>query len=136
MRYVEPLSDARTMLGDFFTIRLMVAVQKFRMRMLVVEFREVAVDGVGMAAFGFQLNGQMFNLEFTGHPASDRLEKVGCEGLVAAVDLHVGGHHDKSRFDGPDVQVMDVLHAGDGFDGGRHERRADAGRGGLQEDLK
>lgn len=55
----------------------MVAMQEFRMRMLVVEFGEIAVDGFGVAAFGFQLDGQMFDLEFTGHPVPDRLKEVG-----------------------------------------------------------
>lgn len=55
----------------------MVAMQEFRMRMLVVEFGEIAVDGFGVAAFGFQLDGQMLDLEFTGHPVPDRLKEVG-----------------------------------------------------------
>jgi hypothetical protein len=38
-----------------------VAVQEFGMRMLVVEFGEVAVDGFGMAAFGFELDRQMLD---------------------------------------------------------------------------
>lgn len=77
LRYVELLSDARTMLADFFTIRLVMRVQKFRVRMLVVEFGEVAMDGFGVAAFGFELNGQMFDFEFTGDPVADCLEEVG-----------------------------------------------------------
>ena len=65
------------MLADFFTIRLVMRVQKFRVRMLVVEFGEVAMDGFGVAAFGFELNGQMFDFEFTGDPVADCLEEVG-----------------------------------------------------------
>ena len=78
------------MLANFFTIRLVMRVQKFRVRMLVVEFGEVAMHGFRMAAFGFQLNGEVLDLEFTGHPVADRLEKVGREGLVAALDLYGG----------------------------------------------
>ena len=47
------------------------------MRMLVVEFGEIAVDGFGMAAFGFELDRQVLDLEFTGHPVPDRLKEVG-----------------------------------------------------------
>jgi hypothetical protein len=64
------------------------------------------------------------------------LEEVGREGLVVAVDLHMRGHHDEARFNRPNMQVMDILHAGNGFDGGGDLRGAEAGRGGLQEDLK
>ena len=67
----------RTKPVDCFSSRLMVAMQEFRMRMLVVEFGEIAVDGFGVAAFCFQLDGQMFDLEFTGHPVPDRLKEVG-----------------------------------------------------------
>ena len=106
------------------------------MRMLVVEFGEIAVDGFGMAAFGFELDRQVLDLEFTGHPIPDRLKEVGREGLVVAVDLDMRGHHDEAWFDRPNMKVMDILHAGDGFDGGCHLGRAQAGRGGLQENLK
>ena len=47
------------------------------MRMLVVEFGEVAVDGFGMAAFRFELDRQMFDFEFTGDPVANGLEEVG-----------------------------------------------------------
>ena len=47
------------------------------MRMLVVEFGEVAVDGFGMAAFRFELDRQMFDFESAGHPVPDRLKEVG-----------------------------------------------------------
>ncbi len=66
-----------------------------------------------MAAFRFELDGLVFDLEFVGHPIPDCLEEVGREGLVAAIDLHVGRHHDEAWFHRPDVEVMDVLHAGD-----------------------
>ncbi len=85
-----------------------------------------------MAAFRFELDGLVFDLEFVGHPIPDCLEEVGREGLVAAIDLHVGRHHDEAWFHRPDVEVMDVLHAGDGLDGCRNECRAHAGWSGLQ----
>lgn len=85
-----------------------------------------------MAAFRFELDGLVFDLEFVGHPIPDCLEEVGREGLVAAIDLHVGRHHDEAWFHRPDVEVMDVLHAGDGFDGGGDQRGTHAGRGGFQ----
>lgn len=90
------------------------------------------MDGFGMAAFRFELDGLVFDLEFVGHPIPDCLEEVGREGLVAAIDLHVGRHHDEAWFHRPDMEVMDVLHAGDGLDGCRDKGRAHAGWSGLQ----
>ena len=114
----------------------MVAVQKLGMGMLVVEFREVAVDGFGMAAFGFELDRQMLDAEVGCDALSDGVEQFAGEGFIVSVDLHMRGHHDEARLNRPDVQVMDILHTGNGFDGGGDLRGADAGRGGLQEDLK
>ena len=72
---------ARRLVGFVTNLRekcgLVMAVQKLGMGMLVVEFREVTVDGFGMAAFGFELDRQVLDLEFTGHPVPDRLKEVG-----------------------------------------------------------
>ena len=106
------------------------------MGMLVVEFREVAMYGFGMAADCFQLNRQVLDAEVGCDPLPNRVEQFAGEGFIVSVDLHMRGHHDEARLDSPNVEVMDILHAGDGFDGGGDLRGADAGRGGLQEDLK
>lgn len=65
------------MLADFFSIRLVMAVEELRVRMLVVEFGKVAMNGVGVAAFGFELDREVLDPEFIGHPVSDRLKQVG-----------------------------------------------------------
>ena len=54
------------------------AVQKLGMGMLVVEFREVAVDGLGRAAFGFELDRQMLDAE------------VGCDRLWDGMEEGAG----------------------------------------------
>ena len=65
------------MLADFFSIRLMMAMEKLWMGPLPGQLVEVAVDGFGMAAFGFELDRQVLNAELRCHPVADRLEEVG-----------------------------------------------------------
>ena len=81
-----------------------------------------------MAAFGFELDRQVLDAEVDCDALSDGMEEVAGERLIVPVDLYMGGHHDEARLNGPDVEVMHVLHAGDGFDGGGDLSGADAGR--------
>jgi len=39
---------------------------------------------------------------------------------IISLDEDMTGHHNQPRFDRPDMEVMDVLHAGDRFDGRSH----------------
>ena len=112
------------------------AVEEFGVRLLAGQSVEVAVHGVRVAAFRFQLDGQVFDAEVGCDALSDGMEEVAGQGLIVPIDLYMRGHHDEARLDRPDVEVMHVLHAGNGFDGGGDLRGADAGRGGLQKDLK
>lgn len=95
--------------------------------MLTGELVEVAVHGLRMAADCFQLDGQVLDAELGSDPLSNRVKQIAGERLVVSVDLHMCRHHDEARFDRPDVQVVDILHAGYGFDGGCDLRRTDPG---------
>ena len=104
--------------------------------MLAGEFREIAMHGFRMTAFCLQLDGQMLDLEFARNPMLDRLEQIAGQGLIIPVHLHMRGQHDKARFNGPDVQVVDIPHAWNGLDGGRDLGRAHAWWCGLQQYFK
>ncbi len=108
------------------------AVQDFWLRMLTVQTIEIAVNGLGVAAFRLKLNREMLDAEFCRDPVPDRLQQVAGQGLVISVDLHMRRHHDEAWFDRPNVQVVDILHAGNGFDGGRDLGGADARRSRFQ----
>lgn len=108
------------------------AVQDFLVRVLTGQTVEVAVDGIRVAAFCFKLDGDMFDAELGRDPASDRLKQIAGESLVIPVNLNVRRHHDEAWLDRPNVQVMDILHPWNGFDGGRDLRRADTGGSGFQ----
>ena len=99
---------------------LVMAVQDFRLRVLAGKMVEVAVDSLRMAAFRLQLDREVLDAEVRRDPAPDRLKEVACQCLVVPVDLHMCRHHDEAWFDRPNVQIMDVLHAGNGLDGGRN----------------
>ena len=94
------------------------------------------MHSIRVAAFRFKLDGHMFDAEFGRDASSDGLQQIAREAVVIAVHLHMCRHHDEARFNGPDVQVMDILHAGNGFDGGRNQRGADTGGSGLQQNFK
>lgn len=106
------------------------------MRMLVGQFGQVAVHGIRVATFCFKLDGQVLDAEVGCDALSDGMEEVAGERLIVPVDLYMGGHHDEARLNGPDVQVMDIFYAWNGLDSGGDLSGADAGRGGLQKDLK
>ena len=112
------------------------AVQDFLVRVLTCESVEIAVDGLRVAAFRLQLDGEMLDAKLGGDPSPDRLEQVAGQGLVITVDLHMCRHHDEPWFDRPNVQVVDVLHAGNGFDSGCDLRGADTGWSRLQKNFK
>ena len=85
-----------------------------------------------MAALCLKLDGQVFDAEVGGDQVSNRLEQIAGQGLIVSVYLHMCRHHDQARFNGPDVEVMDIFYAWNGLDGGRDLGWADTGRGGLQ----
>lgn len=90
------------------------------------EFPEVAVDVVRIAALGFQLNGHVFDAEIRRDPVLDQLQQLQRGAMM--FDHDVAGEHNQPRFDRPNVQIMHVPHAGDGFHRGCDMRRADARR--------
>ena len=90
------------------------------------EFPKVTVDVVGIAALGFQLNGHVFDAEIRRDPVLDQLQQLQRGAMM--FDHDVAGEHDQSGFDRPNVQIMHVPDAGDGFHGGCDMGRADARR--------
>ena len=96
---------------------LLVAVERFDWLMLCGELGQVAMDVVGIAAMGFQLDRHVFDAEVGGNPVMDRAEQRVGEDCVISIHQHMGGEHDEARFYGPDMEIMHVLHAGQGLDG-------------------
>ena len=87
---------------------------------------KVAVDVVGVAALGFQLNGHVFDAEIRRDPVLDQLQQLQRRAMM--FDHDVAGEHDQPGLDRPNVQIMHVLDAGDGFHRGCDMRCTDAGR--------
>ena len=56
--------------------------------------------------------------------------------LVISVDLNMCRHHDEPWFDRPNMQVVDILHTGNGFDSGCDLRGADTGGSRFQKNFK
>ncbi len=81
-----------------------------------------------MRAMCLELNRDMGNSEIVGDPAADGLEQFACERTILLVDQHMTGQHHQPWFNGPHVQIVNVIHAGNRFNGGRNMRGADARR--------
>ena len=92
--------------------------------MLFCQLSEVAVDVVGIAARGFELDGHVLDAELRSNAVLDKLKQL--RHRVMLFDHDVAGEHDQPRLNRPDVQVMHVLDAGDRLYGCGHMRCADA----------
>ena len=91
---------------------------------LLCQLSEVAVYVLGIAALGFELDGHMFDAELRGDAVLNQLEQLRCR--VMLFDHHVTGEHDQPRLDCPNVQIMHVFDAWDGFHRSGNLRGADA----------
>lgn len=93
---------------------------------LPCQLPKVAVDIVRIATLRFQLNGHVFDSEIRRDPVLDQLQQLQRRAMM--FDHDVAGEHDQPRFDRPNVQVMHVLDAGNGFHRGCDIGRTDARR--------
>ena len=93
---------------------------------VIGQFPKVAVDVVGIATLGFQLNGHVFDAEIRRDPILDQLQQLQRGPMM--FDHDMAGEHDQARFDRPNVQIMHVLDARDCFHRGGDMRCADARR--------
>ena len=100
---------------------------------LFCQFPQVAVYVVGLTAFGFQLNGHVFDAEVRGDSVLDQLQQL--SGSAMVVDHHMAGQHDQARFHCPDVKVVYVLDAGNRLHGRCDVRDADTWRSRFQQDI-
>jgi len=55
---------------------------------------------------------------------------------MVLIDQNVTGQHHQSRLDGPHMQIMNVVHARNRFDGACDVRGADARRCGFKQDFQ
>jgi len=92
---------------------------------------KVEVDVVWIAALGFQLNGHVFDAEICRDPVLDQLQQLQRGAMM--FDHDVAGEHDQPGLDRPNVQIMDVPHAGDGFHRGCDMGCTDARRTTISE---
>ena len=87
---------------------------------------KVAVDVVGIAAFGFQLDGHVSDAEIRRDPVLNQLQQLQRSAMM--FDHDMTGQHDQPRFDRPNVKIMHVLDTWNGFHCGCDMRRTDARR--------
>lgn len=78
--------------------------------MVVGQFAEIAMDVVVFTALGFQLDSHVFDAELRGNAGLDHVQQV--QRGVGPVDHDVGGEHDQAWFHSPNMEIVDVLHAG------------------------
>ena len=78
------------------------------------------MDVVRVATVGSHLNRHMLDAEICADPGADGMKKVIGQYRIVPIDEYMAGHHDQARFDRPDMEVVDVLHAGDCLDGRRY----------------
>jgi len=87
---------------------------------LLCQRGEIAVDLVRVATVGFHLYRHMFDAEICADPGADGMQKVIGHCRIIPIDEYMTGHHNQPRFDRPDMEVVDVFHAGDRLDGRSH----------------
>lgn len=92
------------------------------------EVAEVAVSVHPVAALRFHLDREVLDAELGSHLTADGVEQLVGEGGIVAFHHDVTGQHHEARLDGPDMQIVHVLHARDLFDRLDYVRRFDAGR--------
>src|SRR5580765_7840339 len=85
--------------------------------MLLCQRGEIAVDLVRVATVGSHLNRHMLDAEICPDPCADGMQQIIGHCRIIPIDEDMTGHHNQSRFDRPDMEVVDVLHAGDCLDG-------------------
>ena len=105
---------------DRFLDRSVVHMHKPLILVLLCQRGEIAVDFVWVATVGSHLNRHMFDAEICADPGADGLQKVIGHGRVVSVDESMTGHHNQPGFDRPDMEIVDVLYAGDCLNGCSH----------------
>ena len=88
--------------------------------MLLCQCGEIAVNLIRVATISSHLNRHVLDAEICADPCADGLQKVIGHCRIISVDEDMTGHHNQPRFDRPDMEVVDVFHAGDRFDGCSH----------------
>ena len=94
--------------------------------------RQVAMHRIFMGAMRLELDCDVGNPEILGDPSANVLEQFAREGAMVLIDQNVTGQHHQSRLDGPHMQIMNVVHARNRFDGACDVRGTDARRCGFQ----
>jgi hypothetical protein len=79
--------------------------------------RQVAMHRIFMGAMRLELDCDVGNPEILGDPSANVLEQFAREGAMVLIDQNVTGQHHQSRLDGPHMQIMNVVHARNRFDG-------------------
>lgn len=90
-------------------------VRKHAGFVVVCQFAEIAMDVIVFAAISLHLDGHVFDAEIHGNPRLNDLQQV--KGGVRSIDHDVGGEHDQAWFHCPNMEIMDVFHAGNRFNG-------------------
>ena len=78
----------------------------------------------------------MLDAEISADPRTDGVQKVIGQCRIISIDEYMTGHHNQARLHRPDMEVVDVLDTGNGFDRGCHVRGADTWRGRFQQDVQ
>jgi len=105
--------------------------ERIEFMMLLGKFSEVAMDVAGITALGFQLDGHVFDLEVRADARLDHLQQV--ERSMITIDHDMAGEHDQARLHRPDVEIMHILDARDGFHSRGDMGSADCRRGGFEQ---
>ena len=95
----------------------MVRMNKRLILVLLGQRREIAVDLLLVTTVGPHLNGHMSDSEFCDDSGADSMEQIIGDRRIVSLDQYMTGHHNQARFDCPDMEVMDISHAGDRLDG-------------------
>ena len=111
-------------------------VEWFGVLWLAHQLTQIAMGLIGKAAGGSHLDRHVLNAEIRRDCFADRAKEGIRQNLIVTVDKHMACQHDQSWLDGPNMEIVDILHPGDRFDCRCHMSRTDARRSRFQDDLQ
>ena len=78
---------------------------------------EIAMDRVFVRTVRFELDRDVGNPKIGGDTTANILEQFVRESAAVLVNEDMTGQHHQARFNGPNVQIVNIVHPWDCFDG-------------------
>ena len=104
--------------------------------MLAYQRREITMHGIFMRAMRLELDGDVGNPKVRRDTGTDVLEQFVGQYALVLMHQHVAGQHDQARFNGPDMQIVDIFNTRNSLDGRGNIRGADARWSGFEQHVQ